>query len=328
MTITLSPIPHNFCYHLTMKRLLPVLMVFGVFLGSAGESWSGCVGSVFPGGPCSVGPGGGLSVGPGGGLSVGPGGGLSVGPGGGLSVGPGGGLSVGPGGGLSVGPNNFWRTIPGVKRLRGMPRDWRSSPGVAPWVYKVRTLPDEAFTSEVMLTLRKGRMEYENKNYQRAFLHFTPLANLGFSYAQLHLGLMYLYGNDVGKDFSRAKKWLELASTADNDSASNAKHALAFMYADGKGVPQDHKIAGRLYKSAAEGGFAGSQAMLSILYASGEGMEQNSVYAYMWANVAELNGQSHATGLKNMVAEVLNPTEISTAQKLARECVRKKYKGC
>ena len=28
------PISRHFCYHLSMKRLLPVLMVFGVFLGS------------------------------------------------------------------------------------------------------------------------------------------------------------------------------------------------------------------------------------------------------------------------------------------------------
>ena len=33
-----SPTHTIFCYNPTMKRLLPVLMVFGVFLGSAGES--------------------------------------------------------------------------------------------------------------------------------------------------------------------------------------------------------------------------------------------------------------------------------------------------
>ena len=34
------PISRHFCYHFSMKRLLPVLMVFGVFLGSAGESFA------------------------------------------------------------------------------------------------------------------------------------------------------------------------------------------------------------------------------------------------------------------------------------------------
>ncbi len=33
------PISLHFCYHLGMKRLLPVLMVFGVLLGRAGESF-------------------------------------------------------------------------------------------------------------------------------------------------------------------------------------------------------------------------------------------------------------------------------------------------
>ena len=35
-----SPISPHFCYHISMKRLLPVLMVLGVFLGSAGECFA------------------------------------------------------------------------------------------------------------------------------------------------------------------------------------------------------------------------------------------------------------------------------------------------
>ena len=64
------------------------------------------------------------------------------------------------------------------------------------------------------------------------------------------------------------------------------------------------------------------------MYALGNGVIQDNVYAHMWGNLAASNGFEKGGKLRDMVAEKMTPADISTAQKLARECVRKKYKGC
>ena len=66
----------------------------------------------------------------------------------------------------------------------------------------------------------------------------------------------------------------------------------------------------------------------------GTGVLQDYVRAHMWFNIAAANGHKNAVKSKNasknrdIIAKRMNSNQIETAQKLARECVRKKYKGC
>jgi hypothetical protein len=55
---------------------------------------------------------------------------------------------------------------------------------------------------------------------------------------------------------------------------------------------------------------------------------QDNVYAHMWWNIAASSGNKIAVKNRDILAKQMTPADISTAQKLARECVRKKYKGC
>ena len=48
----------------------------------------------------------------------------------------------------------------------------------------------------------------------------------------------------------------------------------------------------------------------------------------MWGNIAATNGNKMSVKFRDFVEKKMTPADISTAQKLARECVRKKYKGC
>jgi len=48
----------------------------------------------------------------------------------------------------------------------------------------------------------------------------------------------------------------------------------------------------------------------------------------MWWNISASNGDKSAVKNRDIVAKKMTPADISTAQKLARECVEKKYKGC
>jgi len=65
------------------------------------------------------------------------------------------------------------------------------------------------------------------------------------------------------------------------------------------------------------------------MYGLGTGVIQDNVYAHMWFNIAAISGKSKtASKNRDIIVKRMNSNQIETAQKLARECVRKKFKGC
>ena len=64
------------------------------------------------------------------------------------------------------------------------------------------------------------------------------------------------------------------------------------------------------------------------MYYNGNGVIQDDVYAHMWFNIAASNGNKFATKNRDIIAKRMTSADISAAQKLARECVRKKCKDC
>ena len=82
------------------------------------------------------------------------------------------------------------------------------------------------------------------------------------------------------------------------------------------------------YTLAAEQGNADAQYNLGVMYGLGNGVIQDSVYAHMWANLAASNGSKKGGEMRDFTAERMTPAQVAEAQRLARECVRKKYKGC
>ena len=69
-----------------------------------------------------------------------------------------------------------------------------------------------------------------------------------------------------------------------------------------------------------------AQNNLGVMYALGKGVIQDWVYAHMWGNIAASNGDGGQ--LRDLAAKQMTPSQLEKAQDLARECVRKKYKGC
>jgi TPR repeat protein len=100
------------------------------------------------------------------------------------------------------------------------------------------------------------------------------------------------------------------------------------MYRQGLGVPRDDKTAIKWHRRAAEQGNADAQNNLARLYYLGTGVPTDYVYSYMWASIAVALGSKNAITGREIVAKDMTPSQLETAQKLARECVRKKYKGC
>ena len=136
---------------------------------------------------------------------------------------------------------------------------------------------------------QKGVTAYESGDFATALREWTPLAEQGYATAQSNLGQ---------------------------------------MYRQGKGVPQDDKTAVKWYRLAAEQGYATAQSNLGVMYALGHGVIQDNVYAHMWGNLGASNGNENGGKLRDLVATKMTPSQLEKAQDLARECVRKKFKGC
>ena len=100
------------------------------------------------------------------------------------------------------------------------------------------------------------------------------------------------------------------------------------MYDTGKGVPQNDKTAVKWYKLAAEQGDATAQTNLGIKYFIGKGVVQDYVRTHMWLSIAASQGYKDASKKREVVAKQMTTSQIETAQKLARECMKKNYKGC
>jgi len=128
-------------------------------------------------------------------------------------------------------------------------------------------------------------------------------------------------------DFATAlREWTPLAEQGN----ANAQTFLGFMYSEGIGVPQDYKTAMKWFKLAAEQGdnTLGALYNLGLHYNEGWGVIQDNVYAHMWLNIAASSGDKNAVKKRDEIAKQMTPAQIAEAQKLARECIRKKYKGC
>ena len=82
------------------------------------------------------------------------------------------------------------------------------------------------------------------------------------------------------------------------------------------------------YRLSAEQGNATAQTNMGLLYVKGQGVIQDYVRAHMWWKIAASSGNKTASKNRDIVAKRMTPAQIADAQKLARECVRKKYKGC
>jgi uncharacterized protein len=126
-------------------------------------------------------------------------------------------------------------------------------------------------------------------------------------------------------DFATAlREWEPLAKQGD----ASAQFNLGFMYDEGQGVSQNNKTAVKWYTLAAKQGYALAQYNLGRMYGLGTGVIQDNVYAHMWGNIASSNGNKNGAKVRDLAAKRMTPSQLETAQKLARECVKKNYKGC
>jgi hypothetical protein len=84
----------------------------------------------------------------------------------------------------------------------------------------------------------------------------------------------------------------------------------------------------RWYRLAAQQGHTRAQHNLGLMYGLGQGVAQDYVRAYMWFNVAAVNGNKLSVENRDIVASKMTPPQIEQAQQMARECIASNFKKC
>jgi len=171
----------------------------------------------------------------------------------------------------------------------------------------------------------KGVEAYTRGDYATALREWRPLAELGNAIAQYNIGVMYSEGIGVPQDYAEATRWYRMAA---DQGYTYAQMALGKFYGLGLGVSKDYGESMKWSRLAAEQGEAFAHYVLSAGYASGQGVIQDYVLAHMWANLGAALGDDDALKNRDAIAERLTPDQIAEAQRLARECVARNYKGC
>lgn len=169
----------------------------------------------------------------------------------------------------------------------------------------------------------------------------------GNANAQFNLGLMYLTGT-LPKDATEAEKWLKRGADRGD---MGAQFILGCLYDTpervGVDAPRDAKQAVQWYRQAAEQGLAMAQFFLISKYREGDGVPQDYVQAYFWANVfaadpigtgtravqpspearrASEKFAALARESRDSVARFMTLEQIAEAQRLSREFRPKKWR--
>jgi hypothetical protein len=122
-----------------------------------------------------------------------------------------------------------------------------------------------------------------------------------------------------------AVKWSTKAAVQGDAMAQNG---LGWMYENGDGVIENHKIAVKWYTKAAEQGYAPAQANLGFMYENGLGVLKDYERAYMWLTIGANNGDDAATENKGVLGKAMTSEQLIKSQEMANRCLVSNYTDC
>jgi TPR repeat protein len=131
--------------------------------------------------------------------------------------------------------------------------------------------------------LDEAMAAYRSQDYVKAVQLLRPLAEKGDRTAQFRLGALYAEGKGVARDDKIALGWFE--KSAEQGDAM-AQYDAGASYAAGVGAPRDDVMAAKWFRRSADQGMAYAQLNLALLYASGRGVNQDNVEAMAWLQIA------------------------------------------
>ena len=195
--------------------------------------------------------------------------------------------------------------------------------------------------SAVRADFDDGMVAYELSNFESALGEFRLAAKHGEPRAQYMLGVMYEHGRGVGKGNAAAMKWYRMAA---EQGHAKSQYKLGLMHEKGMGRPAvgrsgnsgggglgvtaaptrqrlglSYAEAVKWYSMAANQGFVDAQYNLGLMYASGGGIPEDYMGAYLWWTVANAYGNEQAGTKLNILKSLMSERDIVEAQRLARD---------
>jgi len=129
------------------------------------------------------------------------------------------------------------------------------------------------------------------KDITKAIYWFQKAVEEDEEIAQYYLGIMYLKGVGIEQDLSKPAHWIH--KSAEQGDAL-AQYQLGNMYLKGAGVEQKHFMAALWFRKAAEQRVSVAQLQLGKMYATGKGVAENNDEALYWYKKAANQGSNEA----------------------------------
>jgi len=115
----------------------------------------------------------------------------------------------------------------------------------------------------------------------------TSEADRGDAAAQTQLGILYVEGDGVTRDYKKARAWFERAG---KQNYADAEYNLGVMYSNGDGVARDNEKARHWFEKSAVHGHIGARYNLGIIYSQGVGIPKDLVRSEFWFTLAAQQG--------------------------------------
>jgi TPR repeat protein len=158
----------------------------------------------------------------------------------------------------------------------------------------------EHYPSSIREDLKLGLTLYNQEKILEAFRQLEPLAEQDISEAQLVIGVIYIEGKKVPRDFRKAYEYLRRAALQGNVQAQYLAGMLLFN------------------------GFAGEkQVKCTVLVHLSHFLldrgTNNCVEAYAWFNLAASQGDKESQTMLKENSRVLNSSQLIQAQELSTQ---------
>jgi TPR repeat protein len=114
------------------------------------------------------------------------------------------------------------------------------------------------------------------RDYQKALILFQKAAAKGHPMAENSLGIMYLNGQGIERNPAEAFKWFQKAV---EQGYAQAEYDLGYMYVSGRGIERNPAEAFKWFQKAAEQGYAQADRSLGLMYYKGEGVKRDQAKA-------------------------------------------------
>jgi len=138
--------------------------------------------------------------------------------------------------------------------------------------------------------MKRAEQFFSDKLYTQA-LPLYQQAAASDSLAMFRLGMFYLTGAGVTRDYQQAVLWLRKAADAGN---ADAAKGIGDMYFYGQGFPKDYQESLTWFRKAADMGQLDAMDFIGVQYARGLGVKQDEEQALTWYQKAAAAGSADA----------------------------------